>query len=102
MIQALLTGHKHQIDEFIISITQLGTDFQLSGVDDPRVKRFIKGNQVIMFGSHEATFPENESRIWTCQTDSYIDKSGLECVHLDGFSGAYFCKYLTLVKPHLI
>lgn len=55
--------------------------------------KFLNGAKVIMVGSHEATFPENQ-KVWTCSSDSYIDKSGQEVVFLDGFSGCYMCKYL--------
>lgn len=51
-----------------------------------------------MDGCHEATFPENKNKIWTCQTDSYIDKGGKDVVFLVGFSGCFFCKYLKLAR----
>lgn len=59
---------------------------------------FKKGEKVIMEGCYEATFPENKNKIWTCQTDSYIDKGGQDVVFLEGFSGCFACKYLKLAK----
>jgi hypothetical protein len=96
--KGLLIAHKHSIDDFKIIVSQAGYNFKLNGIESTKIQRFKAGDKVMMVGSHEATFPENESKVWTCLNDSFIDKGKDECVHLEGFSGAYFCKYLALVK----
>ncbi|UAY56250.1 hypothetical protein [Arachidicoccus terrestris] len=58
------------------------------------MKNLKIGDQVIMEGCAESTLPKYKNRIWTCQTDSYIDKCGQEVVFLDGFSGCFLCDYL--------
>lgn len=98
LLKGFLSGHDNKINEFSVYITQAGINFKHSGSESLVERNFCKGDQVIMFGSHEATFPENKAKVWTCLNDSFKDKSGIECVHLDGFSGAYYCKYLALVK----
>lgn len=98
LLKGFLCGHHRKVEEFTVYVSQQGLDFGHSGTESLIERNFRKGDQVIMFGSHEATLPEYSDKIWTCLNDSFKDKAGMECVHLDSFSGAYFCKYLTLVK----
>lgn len=60
--------------------------------------KFKKGDKVVMHSCYESELEEYKGKIWTCIEDSYMDKGNWECVFLEGFSGAFFCKYLTLVK----
>lgn len=53
---------------------------------------FKAGDKVKMINCIEAKIYKNT--IWTCLTDSYIDKSNDEVVFLDGFSGCFLVKYL--------
>jgi hypothetical protein len=46
----------------------------------------------------EATLPKYKGKVWTCRTDSYIDKAGQEVVFLEGFSGCFMCSYLVQVN----
>ena len=66
-----------------------------------KLKNFKEGDKVLMHSCHEVSFPEYNGKIWTCITDSKIDKGGQEIVWLDGFSGAFICKYLQIVNPAL-
>lgn len=59
---------------------------------------FSEGDKVVMHTCHEATFPKYKGKIWTCKTDSYIDKAGQEVVFLEGFSGCFLCDYLAIVN----
>ena len=55
----------------------------------------LKGDKVVMHTCIEAK--HYEGKIWECTTDSY-DNHGIELVFLDGFSGAFWTKYLQKVK----
>ncbi|MCT3835911.1 hypothetical protein HZQ12_17660 [Elizabethkingia anophelis] len=63
-----------------------------------REPKFKKGDQVVMHSCYESELEEYKGKIWTIREDSYIDKSGQECVFLEGFSGCFLCEYLTTVK----
>ena len=63
-------------------------------IDENKTATFKKGDKVIMDGCYEATFEKNKGKIWTCQTDSYLDMSKQEVVFLEGFSGCFAAKYL--------
>ena len=56
-----------------------------------------KGDKVVMHSCYEANLPEYKGKVWTCQTDSYLDKSNEELIFLEGFSGCFFVKYLQQV-----
>lgn len=98
LLKGILLGHKHKLNEAIVTVGQMGHNFKYNGLENPTLKRLQKGEKVIMVGSYESELPENNSKVWKCASDSYVDKGGMECVHLKGFSGAYFCKYLLSVK----
>ena len=55
-----------------------------------------KGDKVEMFNCHEATFNENK-KIWTCQTDSFLSTAKEEVVFLEGYSGYFAAEYLKSV-----
>lgn len=55
-----------------------------------------KGDKVEMFNCHEATFEENK-KIWTCQTDSFLSTAKEEVVFLEGYSGYFAAEYLKRV-----
>lgn len=52
-----------------------------------------KGDKVVMKNCIEAEYEKN--KIYTCITDSFVDKSNTEVVFLDGFSGSFLTKYLS-------
>lgn len=55
---------------------------------------FEKGNKVIMHTCGEAYFAKYKNKVWTCQTDSFLDRGKEDVVFLDGFSGYFLAKYL--------
>ena len=42
--------------------------------------------------------PKYKGKLWTCQTDSYLDRGKQEVVFLAGFSGCFSTKYLQIVR----
>ena len=46
------------------------------------LKNLKKGQQVVMHTCMEAEHPIYNGKIWTCKTDSYVDKSNNEVVFL--------------------
>lgn len=65
-------------------------------VDDNKTKTLKKGDKVIMHTCWEASFPQNKDKVWTCQTDSYLDNAKQDVVFLEGFSGCFSAQYLKL------
>ena len=63
-------------------------------INDNKTATFKKGDRVEMHGCYEASFDENKGKIWTCQTDSYLDRGKQDVVFLEGFSGCFSAKYL--------
>jgi hypothetical protein len=59
---------------------------------------FKKGNKVVMHTCGEANFPKYKGKIWTCLTDSYLDRGKQDVVFLEGFSGCFSSKYLQIVN----
>ncbi len=68
-------------------------------INQNKTNTLQKGNTVVMHTCYEATLEQYKGKLWKCLTDSYLDKGGQECVHLLGYSGAFFCEYLHLVIP---
>jgi len=62
------------------------------------LKNFKEKDRVVMHTCHESTKPQYKGKIWTCEMDSYVSKSGEEVVFLEGFSGCFMAKYLEIVK----
>lgn len=59
-----------------------------------KTSTFKKGDKVEMHSCAESNFPKYKDKIWTCLTDSFMDRAGQEVVFLMGFSGYFMVKYL--------
>lgn len=55
-----------------------------------------KGDKVKMYNCHEANY-YGKDKIWTCETDSFLDKSGDEVVFIENYSGTFLVKYLKTI-----
>ena len=66
-------------------------------IQENKTATFKKGDKVEMFNCYEATFEKNKDKVWTCQTDSYLDRGKQEVVFLEGFSGCFSTEYLRSV-----
>jgi hypothetical protein len=55
-----------------------------------RTETLKKGEKVVMHTCLEAELPKYDGKIWTCKTDSFLDRGKQDVVFLEGFSG-YFC-----------
>lgn len=66
-------------------------------IKENRTATFKKGDKVEMFNCYEATFEKNKGKVWTCKTDSYLDRGKEEVVFLEGFSGCFSAEYLRSV-----
>lgn len=64
-----------------------------------KTETFKKGDGAVMHTCVEAKLQQYKGKIWTCQTDSFLDRSGQEMVFLEGFSGSFSCEYLHFVNP---
>lgn len=69
-----------------------------SYINENKTATFKKGDTVVMHSCGEANFPKYKGKIWTCQTDSYLDRGKQEVVFLEGFSGCFSTKYLQSVQ----
>ena len=63
-------------------------------IDKNSTSTFKKGDKVIMDGCYESSLPEYKDKVWTCKTDSFLDKAKQEVVFLEGFSGYFSAQYL--------
>lgn len=63
-------------------------------IDQNKTSSFQKGDKVVMYNCFEADHYKDKE--WTCLTDSYMSKSDVHVVHLEGFSGAFAVEYLKL------
>lgn len=63
-----------------------------------RTETFKKGEKVVMHSCMEAKLPKYNGKIWTLQTDSFLDRGGQEVVFLEGFSGYFSAEYLQRVQ----
>ena len=72
--------------------------YNVSGSLPVYATTFNKGDKVVMHSCGEANFPKYKGKIWTCKTDSYIDKSKEDVVFLDGFSGCFSSRFLQVVS----
>ena len=68
---------------------------RLAFLEDQRQLSMIPGTKVIMTGA-EGDIPEYKDKIWTV-THGPQWMCGDNVVWLDGFSGAYCCRYLKIV-----
>lgn len=67
-----------------------------SFIEKKKTPALKKGDKVVMHTCLEAK--RAKGKIWTCSTDSYMDKSNQEVVFLDGFSGCFVVKFLQSVR----
>lgn len=67
-------------------------------INNNRTATFKKGDTVVMHSCGEAKCKEYKGKLWTCQTDSYLDRCNQEVVFLNGFSGCFSVKYLQFVN----
>lgn len=63
-------------------------------IQENQTQLFKKGDKVVMHTCHEATFEKYKDKIWTCLTDSFLNKGKEEVVFLMGFSGFFSAKFL--------
>lgn len=63
-------------------------------INENKTKTFKKGDKVIMHSCCEANIPNFKGKIWTCKTDSYLDKGKQEVVFIEGFNGCFIVEYL--------
>lgn len=63
----------------------------------PKLKNFKDGDKVVMHTCLEATFEKNKDKVWTCQGDSFIARSGVEVVFLEGYRGYFSAEFLRKV-----
>lgn len=82
---------KEQIVQYFIMTTD-------SYINENKTAAFKKGDTVVMHSCGEANFPKYKGKIWTCQTDSYLDRGKQDVVFLEGFSGCFSTKYLQSVQ----
>lgn len=68
-------------------------------IDSNKLLTFKKGDHVVMSGCAEAKLGKYKNKVWVCQTDSFLLKSGEEVVFLDGFSGCFATEFL--IKQHI-
>lgn len=66
-------------------------------IDKNKTDTLKKGDKVVMYGCYEATVERYKDRIWTCLTDSYMDRASQEVVFLEGFGGCFAVQYLKRV-----
>ncbi|WP_376777160.1 hypothetical protein [Flavobacterium covae] len=69
-------------------------------ISENKTATFKKGDNVEMFNCYESTFEENKGKIWTCKTDSYLDKGKQEVVFLEEFSGCFMAKFLKKIEEN--
>ena len=65
-----------------------------SYINENRTDTFKKGEKVVMHNCIEANIPKYNGKIWTCKTDSFLDRAKQEVVFLEGFSGYFLAEYL--------
>lgn len=65
-------------------------------INNNKTDTFKSGDKVVMHNCYEASFKRNKGKVWTCETDSFKDKSNEDVVFLKGFSGSFCCEYLRL------
>ncbi len=65
-----------------------------SYINENRTETLKKGDEAVMHTCFESTLEEYKNKVWTCQTDSYMDRGNQEVVFLEGFSGCFSAEYL--------
>jgi len=67
-------------------------------ISENKTTTLKKGDTVVMHSCGEADFPKYKGKVWTCQTDSFINQSNTEVVFLHNFSGSFLVKYLKIIN----
>jgi hypothetical protein len=75
-------------------------------INENKTETFKKGDSVVMHTCHEASFEKYKDKVWTCQTDSFLDRGKQEVVFLEDFSGYFLAQFLKIqdngeIKPLL-
>jgi hypothetical protein len=70
-----------------------------SYINENKTVTLKKGDTVVMQNCAEAKFPKYKLKVWTCQTDSFLDRAQQEVVFLEGFSGYFSTKFLKAIHP---
>jgi hypothetical protein len=65
-------------------------------IQENKTETFKKGDKLVIHTCGEASF--YKGKIWTCQTDSFLDRGKQEVVFLKDFSGYFSTQYLTKVS----
>lgn len=65
-------------------------------INEHKTATFKKGDKVVMHTCGEAD--HYDGRVWTCQTDSYMNRGGCEVVFLLYFSGCFSTDFLQKVR----
>lgn len=61
-----------------------------------KTQTFKKGDKVVMHTCGEAIY--YKGKIWTCLTDSFLDKGKQEVVFLEDFSGYFSANFLAITQ----
>ncbi len=67
-------------------------------IKENRTSTFKKGDKVVMHTCIESQLPKYNGKVWTCKTDSFLDRSKQEVVFLMNFSGSFLTEYLQKVR----
>jgi hypothetical protein len=65
-------------------------------INENKTETFKKGDAVIMHTCYESTFENYKDKVWTCQTDSFLDRGKQEVVFLEDFSGYFSAQFLKI------
>lgn len=69
-------------------------------INENKTATFNKGDRVVMHSCAEDSFYKDT--IWTCETDSFLDKGKEEVVFLEFFSGCFSTQFLKREKKQTI
>ena len=69
-------------------------------INENKTATFNKGDRVVMHSCAEASFYKDT--IWTCETDSFLDKGKEEVDFLEFFSGCFSTQFLKREKKQTI
>ncbi|UOX35294.1 hypothetical protein LXD69_07185 [Flavobacterium sediminilitoris] len=65
-------------------------------ISENRTGSFKKGDKVVMHTCAEANY--YKGKIWTCLTDSFLDRGKQEVVFLENFSGCFSVSFLAITQ----
>jgi hypothetical protein len=66
-------------------------------IKENQTPTFKKGDKVVMHSCAESGLLKYRNKIWTCKTDSYLDKARQDVVFLENFSGCFLSEFLKKV-----